>query len=249
MLEVRSNGRRPYLIGHRGDPCSAPENTLASFRRAIEVGCDAVEFDVHQSKDGGLVVMHDESMQRTAGLDKLIADLPLETIRAHEAGSWFDRRFYGEKIPLLEEALETITPHAVAVVEIKHGGDIYKGIEENVSSLVNRRREWVEKTIFIAFDPMVLQRIAETDPALCTGLLLADPIDDYLDVAEELGVDAFFPSWERLSEKTVHMAHKRGYSVHPWAIDDADNARKLADWGTDSLSSNKPAEIASVLMH
>lgn len=241
FLLVRGPGMRPFLIGHRGSPSVAPENTLSSFRHALDIGCDAVEFDVHQASDGTLVVSHDESLLRTAGVDKLIADLKLEEIRKLDVGSWFSSKFRGERIPLMEEAISAIVQRGIAVVEIKHGNDFYPGIERRIISVLEKHREWIERCVFISFDPTVIDAI---NGKLRTGLLVADTVDEYIDVLRECGAQAMFPSWEKLKQRDVQALHSSGYSVHPWVVDSVQDAEKMLAMKPDSISTNRP-EILS----
>ena len=246
FLSIRKNGQRALLIGHRGAPSLAPENTIASFRAALDAGCDAVELDVHQSHDGALIVMHDESLQRTASVDRLIADMTLEELKRLDAGSWFSPSFKGEPIPTLEEALSFITPSALAVIEIKHGSDFYRGIEEHVLSLLTRHERWMERSVLISFDPTVLEKL-KSNRHVRTGLLIADAAEEYMELLRECHADALFPKWEKLTANAVRSLHSSGYSVHPWVLDTVEDARKVLSLSPESISSNRPEVLGPLL--
>ena len=96
----------PWILGHRGAPREAPENTLASLRRALELGLDGIEYDVHAAQGGEPVLIHDETLERTTDLAGPVAERPLSELVHADAGGWFARRFVGEPVPLLEEALD-----------------------------------------------------------------------------------------------------------------------------------------------
>jgi len=117
---------RPLRIGHRGACGLAPENTLASFRKALEIGVDGVEFDAHATKDGELVLMHDDKVDRTTEGTGFIRDLTFEEIRKLDAGMKFKEKFRGERVPAMKEALQLLAGKTI-FIEIKQ-----EGIEEKV---------------------------------------------------------------------------------------------------------------------
>jgi glycerophosphoryl diester phosphodiesterase len=112
---------RPRIVAHRGASVDAPENTLAAFRRAWELGVECVELDVRLSRDGAVVVIHDATTARTAGVDRPVVEQTLAELRALDAGSWRGARFAGEKIPTLAEAIATIPRGGTLFVEQKTG--------------------------------------------------------------------------------------------------------------------------------
>lgn len=143
---------RPIIYGHRGASQYAPENTLASYNRAIEMGADGIEIDVHKSKDGHLIVCHDERVDRTTNGQGYIKDLILKEIKSLDAGSWFSKEFSGEKIPLLEEVLEFVKDKDILLnIELKNGPIFYDGIEDELIRLV-RVFNLVENTIISSFN-------------------------------------------------------------------------------------------------
>lgn len=247
FAEYRVDRKSPMIVAHRGASGKAPENTLASFSLALDLGADAVELDIQQTGDGKLVVMHDESLDRTTDGSGMVIEKSYAKIRGLDAGSWFSEDYAAEKVPLLEEALAAISPRGYALVEIKHGGDIYPEIEQHIVDTMSARKDWKARTVFIAFDPSVLQLIRQLDDTLATGLLTADTPEDYIDVAEEFGIQCFLPRWERMRDGSVAALHAAGYSVHPWVMDSEEDARKVAGMGPDSLSSNHPDMLKRVL--
>ena len=120
---------RPWIIGHRGVPGEAPENTLSGFELAISQGADLIEIDLHLSADGQLVVIHDDTVDRTTDGTGRVDDLSFDELRALDAGSWMCPKFAGERIPTFSEVLELSANRAGIVVEVKHGSDQYPNIE------------------------------------------------------------------------------------------------------------------------
>ena len=123
------NQNHPWIIGHRGVPLEAPENTLSGFELAIRQGADLIEVDLHLSADKQLVIIHDDTVDRTTDGTGPVGGLSLNQLRALDAGSWLSSSFRRERIPTLSEALDLSAGRAGLVVELKHGSDRYPGIE------------------------------------------------------------------------------------------------------------------------
>jgi glycerophosphoryl diester phosphodiesterase len=119
------------IIAHRGASGSAPENTLAAIELAIANKADMIEIDIHQTKDGKLVVIHDDKLDRTTTGKGKINELTLEEIKKHDAGSWFNTSFSNEKVPELKEVLELINGKCKLLIEIKGKPSDYSGLEKN----------------------------------------------------------------------------------------------------------------------
>src|SRR3712207_1869075 len=122
----------PYVIGHRGAAGYAPENTMVSFERALALRADAIELDVHPTKDGSLVVIHDPTLDRTTSGHGPVVEHTLAEIRALDAGSWFHPSFKDERVPTLDEVLDWARRRTPVVIEIKQGPVFYPGVEELV---------------------------------------------------------------------------------------------------------------------
>ncbi|AXF55531.1 glycerophosphodiester phosphodiesterase family protein [Salicibibacter kimchii] len=126
-------------IAHRGYSREAPENTFAAFRRAIEKGASGIELDVHVSKDGELVVMHDDDVSRTTNGKGLVRDMTASELKRLDAGSWFGEPYRGEEVPFLEEVLHFVPPEVLINIEIKNIPIFYEGIEKKVSDAFIRQ--------------------------------------------------------------------------------------------------------------
>ena len=153
-------------IAHRGASGIAPENTIAAFKKAIEIGVDAVELDLHGTADGEVVVIHDASLDRTTNGHGPINQATLETVKRADAGAWFASEFAGEPVPTLAEALECITEKTVAVLEIKD-----PLIAEAVVVKV-RETQTLNLTVIISFHTTVLETVRTLEPRIPTGWLI-----------------------------------------------------------------------------
>ena len=128
------------VIAHRGASGHAPENTMAAFRRALEMGAKAIEFDVHQTLDHELVIAHDDDLKRCGRQKGLMKNLHWEGEgETVDVGAWFDERFKGERLPRLEDLFDLVPPSVELHLEIKHGSAVYPGIEERVVDFIHHR--------------------------------------------------------------------------------------------------------------
>jgi len=162
--------RKPILIGHRGAASLAPENTLASFRKALENGAEMVELDVQRTKDGHLVVIHDDSVDRTTDGKGLVKDMTLGELKALDAGSWFSYEFKGEKIPTLEEVLDWSCGKIRLDLEVKNSKQ-YPGIEKQIVELIEGKK--MEKDVIVtSFDPDCIKKMEKLSDEIGSGVLL-----------------------------------------------------------------------------
>jgi glycerophosphoryl diester phosphodiesterase len=123
---------KPWLVAHRGGSALAPENTLAAIEKAVVLGVDAVEVDVLRSRDGHLMVHHDETLARTAGCPDFLWDLDARDLGQLDVGSWFDLRFASARLPTLEEVAAVVPPHMQLLIDFKHGEERFPGLTQQV---------------------------------------------------------------------------------------------------------------------
>ena len=161
------------IFAHRGSKGTHPENTLASFKEAVRVGSDGIELDVHLTKDGHLVVIHDETVDRTTNGTGEIRNLTLAEIKAMDAGSWFHNKYAGEKIPTLEEVLLLLTElgfNGQLNIELKTDVIQYKGPVEKCLALQSAK-DWPFAIVYSSFNPYTLVELKEANPSQEIGLL------------------------------------------------------------------------------
>jgi glycerophosphoryl diester phosphodiesterase len=213
-------------IGHRGARAYEPENTLRSFGKALEIGVDAVEFDVRKTKDNHLIVIHDADVKRTTNGKGLVADLTLKEIKELSTEK-------GEKIPILEEALEFLDNKVKILIELKE-----QGLEEKVLSTVHSKK--VEKNVIIAsFLEPALAKTRELDKQIETGLIYAkhpNPIK----AALELKANYLISLYRFTHTANVQKAHENGLKVIVWTINTAEEAAEYAKKGVDGIATDKP---------
>jgi glycerophosphoryl diester phosphodiesterase len=178
--------KKPFIIGHRGASSLAPENTLASFRKAHDLGAEMIELDVHRTKDGHLVIMHDDTVDRTTGSHGAVKDLTLEEIRQLDAGSWFSPEFKGEKVPTFDEVLEWAKGKVKIDIEIKNSVQ-YPGIEKDIIDRL-KAMNMDRDVIITSFDPSCVKNVKSIDAEIKTGVLLKpDPLVKSLKIGTSAG--------------------------------------------------------------
>lgn len=214
-------------IGHRGAASYEPENTLLSFKKAIELGVDMIELDIRKTKDGKLVVIHDEKVNRTTNGKGLVKDYTFDQIRSLDAGK-------GEKIPALEEVIEIAEGKCGLVVELKESDT-----EEEVISLIKEKK--VEtKAIIISFYPYILQNVKNLYRGVKLGILAKEIPENYLEIIKNLDVDYAMIRKDKIKKEYVDNLHKIGLKVGAWTVDNKKYVKKFIKMGIDAIASNKP---------
>lgn len=235
----------PPVIGHRGAAGYAPENTVASLRAAAALGVRWVEFDAKLAGDGQVVLFHDERLERTTDGAGRVADLPLEDLRALDAGAWFEERFRGERIPTLSEALAALGALGLgANVEIKPDA----GREAETGDAVGRTlaREWpraLPPPILSSFASGALGAAIGHVPDAPRALLVVDVPADWRRRVTGFGCDALHCAASGLTGDVAAAIRAAGYGLRCYTVNDAAIARELFDWGVEAVFSDFPDQI------
>ncbi len=250
---------RPLNFGHRGAPKAAPENTLASFQKAREVGADGVELDVMLCADGEVVVMHDLSVERTTDGHGRIPDLTLPQVKALDAGAGFDPPFVGERVPTLREVAGWAQNDMLLNIELKSSnvrsdprkkrGAEYQRLEEKVIAII-REYGLEGRVILSSFNPLAIWRVRRQAPDLHTGLLYAGDLPIFLRRAWLRPLarpNALHPQYEMVSDAYLWWARHKGYHVNVWTPDHTLDLQRLIDQKVDAIITNRPDTLATVL--
>jgi len=243
-------GKYPlFVTAHRGFSGAAPENTLAAFHAAIEAGADMVELDVHLSRDGRLVVIHDDTLSRTTNGKGNVADKTLAELQGLDAGAWFNPSFAGEKIPTLAQVLVLTRGRVPLNIELKKGKDFPYTMEE----LADRTLEEVERAgmldqvLFSSFDPAAIDRIQAVNPRLPVGLITQKPWA----TPEEAGGGKAYATlnslYKNLNAENVRLAHSRGIRIHAWTVNTPEEMEQVIGLGVDGIITNYPDRLIEIL--
>ncbi|HWI50839.1 MAG TPA: glycerophosphodiester phosphodiesterase [Symbiobacteriaceae bacterium] len=232
----------PLRIGHRGAAGTHPENTMVSFRRALELGCDGVEFDIHRTKDGHLVVIHDAFLGRTTNGTGLIRDLTLADLEKLDAGTWKGSQFSGEKIPTLRQLIRETPKSLLLFLEMKAGSIHYPGIETDLLKLI--REEGAKERVQISsFDHQGLQQLRELDPDIQLGMLYQENLLDPVGMARTIGANALHPNWEWVTPGLVQAAHTAGFQLNTWTVNLPQAIELVKYCKVDGIMSDFPDRI------
>lgn len=239
------------IVGHRGAAGHAPENTMASFRKAIELGADWLELDVHRSKDGQLIVIHDATLDRTTNGTGPVSSMTFEEIRALDAGSWFGEAFVGEKVPSLAEVIVGINGEKKLLIEIKWPEEgLYEGLGREVAEEVHKygADSWC---IIQSFESAYLEEVAQTGYNIPLQKLLVSQtsilfIPFYQDNrfragrASTSGVESINYHHKMLSKGIVDKHHAEGLKVIPYTLNTKRDMVKVLGMGVDGLITDFP---------
>ncbi len=243
---------KPHVIAHRGDSAHRPENTLASFASALEVGAEVVEFDVQLSAEGEPVVIHDPTVDRTTDGHGRVADMSLPQLRRLSAGypERFGATWAGERVSTLPEVLAFLKGRARALIEIKRDSvsdDALGGVEARTLAAV-RKAGLLAEVAVLSFDPRVLARCRELEPGVPCGLLyLRDEPAAAVARALELGARLLLPEKGALSLELRDRARAAGLKLAAWVVDDPAELADLAPFELYGVASNRPGVLLEAL--
>jgi len=246
------------LIAHRGSSFLAPENTLAAAQLAWQEGADAVEGDFRITKDGHLVCIHDETLKRTAGIDRLVADCTLEELRAYDVGRWKGEEFTGQRIPTLEELLATVPMGKRFYVELKyHRPDDLMELKRVVEASSLEPQQIIIICLHIGAIALIKHAIPQC-PALWVVAAEQNsraenycrwrPVEDLCSTAADLKLDgldlqAIWP----IDTAAVRQLRQAGLQLCVWTVDDPAIARHWIELGIHSITTNRPGWLRNQL--
>ena len=243
------------IIAHRGASHDAPENTLAAFRLGWEQGADGVELDIWLGGDGRIVVIHDESLKRTTGVDRKLGELSSAELRTLDAGAWKDPKWKGEPIPTLDAALAAIPKGKRLVIEIKCGPEIIPELALVIAASKRQPSELV--IISFKFESVVGSKkqfpqvpvyfLSSFKQDKATGAM-TPTIDELILKAKEARADGLNLKFDGpLDAAAIRKIHAAGLKCLVWTVNDADIARRLAADGVDAITTDRPAGLREQL--
>jgi glycerophosphoryl diester phosphodiesterase len=240
------------VIAHRGDSAHRPENTLASFASALEVGASLVELDVQLTGDGHVVILHDPAVDRTTDGRGEVRHMSLAEVRALSAGypERFGEAWSGERVPTLAEALALLHGRARIMIEIKKeavSDDDEGGIEARTIAEV-QRAGLADQVALISFAHRALVRCRTLAPEIARGHLFSRaPVEKMIPEAREAGCDIVMPHKSRLSDSLAERVHGAGLKLATWVVDEPDELKELARFGLYGVGSNCPGVLLQAL--
>lgn len=234
-------------IAHRGFKGRYPENTMISFEKAVEVGADGIEFDVQLTKDNQVVIIHDETLERTTDGVGYVKDYNLEELKKFNASNCYKEEFGFNAIPTLEEYFEYIqNKDIITNVELKNTMITYKGMEEKVCELISRYN--IEnKVIVSSFNHHSIMKVKEINKNIECGLLVESWIINPGKYVKNLGIENFHPTVYSLTEEEVSKIQSYGIKVNAWIGPVEIDYKSVIDTGVDSIISDYPDIVKELI--
>lgn len=233
---------RPIIFAHRGDFVHAPENTLPSFQQAIQKGADGVELDAKLTLDGQVIVIHDSTVNRTTNGTGRVSSFTLESIRKLDAGAWFNEKFAGVKVPLLEEVFETVGRDKMINIELTNYSSPRDGLVIKVCDLIKKHNNH-NQILFSSFFASNLKIAAQALPEIPRALLAMPGLVGLW--ARSFGFmfgdyQALHPHISNVSKEQIQRAHRIKRRIHVWTANTPEEIIQLKDWGVDGIFTDDP---------
>ncbi len=233
------------VLAHRGYSEKYPENTMTAFRKAIEVGADGIELDVHLSKDGEVMIIHDELLKRTTGEEGCVSDYTrseLERMKANKTIGFGD-----DGIPSLEEYLSFISKtDRITNIELKTYPICYRAIEGKVLSLLDRY-DYVDRAIISSFNPFSIMEMKRLRPDIECGFLFTPPTNKRESMLKgigfqlrELSFEAYHPNFAFLEKSDVEECHSNSIKVNAWTLNTLEEFKRAKELSIDAAITNNP---------
>ena len=240
--------QRPKRLAHRGASAYAPENTIPAFDLACEMGADAFELDVHLTKDGKAVVIHDDTIDRTGNGSGPVDGMTYEELLAYDFSNGMES-FAGVRIPLLEEVFDLAYQKNIFVnVEIKENQirDSYPILEKVLE--IEKRCGMFGNVIYSSFNHYLLRELKSISGDIPAGILYLGGLVDVWDYAERLGVQAIHPHYICLGDRDlVSECHGRHIAVNAWTVNDEEDILAVVLSGADGIISNRPDVVGETI--
>lgn len=256
LSTVMPSNAQTTITGHRGAAGLAPENTLSSVRKALQLGVDRVEVDVQQTKDGVVICMHDRTLDRTTDMQGQVRSSTWNELKNAKANTGFEKQFPDEGIPTLEDIIKEVNGRSELVIEIKDGNSYYPGIEDRVAALIGKYDAWRWAPVH-TFNDDALFHLHEKYPKIRLQKLFVAKVPWFpimLDFGLHWGkledypfVEAFSVNGSFVSQHVIDRAHAMKKQVHVWTVNDPDTATELVEMGVDGIISDRPDIIRNAI--
>ncbi len=237
---------KALVYAHRGGREWAPENTMAAFRKSLEARVDGIELDVQRCKTGELVVFHDHDLGRTTNGVGLLKDCSFDELQRLSAGSWFNKEFFAEKIPLLSDVLALIDGQLILNVEIKNLPVDYPGIDDDLIDLFGDYPH-MDKIIFSSFDNRITKALQSKQPEWNYAVLLDGIPHDVVEMASAMSAKFWHPYFESLLEDVCREARNAGLKVNVWTVNGQRDWVNMLKMPVDGIMTDDPLGLLNFI--
>ena len=234
-------------FAHRGFSGEYPENTLLSFTKALEAGCEGMEFDVHLSRDGEIVIIHDETINRTGDKRGKVKDMTYEELCKVDFSYKFKGKYGFMKIPTLREYFELVKDKdIISNIELKTGVYEYPGIEAKVLELI-KEFHMEEKVIVSSFNHYSVMRMKALAPYIKCGFLSDTWILDTGDYIEKRNIEAYHPDFHMITDELNKDLKSKGIEINTWTVNEEKDILRMIDLEVDGIIGNYPDRVKKIL--
>lgn len=231
----KTNMDKILKIGHRGASGYEPENTLISFEKAIDLNADGIELDVHLTSDGHLVVIHDETIDRTTNGKGQVHTMTLQELKSFNAGK-------NQEIPTLIEVFDLVNRRCLINIELKGIGTA-KPVNDLINHYILDKKWEINDFLISSFDWDMLQEMALLNPKIRLGVLTEESIEDALAFAKKIKAFSIHPDYQLLSKENVDLMHENDFGVFPWTVNSKESIQKVKSFDVNGIISNFPDKI------
>lgn len=232
---------------HRGASAYYPENTMLSFEKALEMGCTGIETDVQLTKDGVLVLIHDEMVNRTTNGEGFVKDYTYIELNKLDAGAWMGEEFAGLKIPTVEELIYLVKDKNIIInFEIKNGIVMYEDIEQKLIDLINKHKI-KHKVILSSFNHYSVAKCNKISKDINTGVLYMEGIYKPYNYAKTVGANAIHPYFYAINEEVIKESKKHKTQINVFTVDDEEHMKYFLDMKVDGIITNYPDLLHKIM--
>ncbi len=233
----------PQVSAHRGDSASAPENSLPAFQKAIDDGADWIELNVHQTKDGVVVVTHDADLNRIAGVDKNVYDLTYDELEQYDVGSWFSADYKDLHVATLDEAVKLCKGKIKLNIELKPTGH-EENFEANVIKVLKDNNLQPNQCVLASLKLDALHALKKVDPRYKTLYIMSVALGDLTQITD---VDDYSLESSFITEDTVAQVHKAGGRLFAWTVNNEENVDEMVACRVDNIITDDPVRTKEII--
>lgn len=240
---VETKKKNILVIAHRGASGYAPENTLASMKKAIEMKADMSELDVQETADGKMIILHDGSLKRTTGVDKNIWETNYADLKGLDAGSWFSEEYKGESIPTLQEVIDLVKGKMKLNIELKTNKHEKKLAERTLKIVEDNN--FLDQVVFTSFKFAEADKVKELNPKAKVGYLFSKLPKD-VDVFTA-NIDVLSAKYKLVDAEFVKKAKANGKEVVVWTVNKPEDMKRMIELGVDAIITNYPDILRKII--
>ena len=247
------------IIAHKGAAGTAPENTIASFQAALDIGVDMIELDVRQTKDEEIIVFHDQYLDRTTNGAGNVHEYTLEQLKQLDAGSWFSSEFSGQKIPTLKEVLDLVNGRCQVLIEIKHmEHPHYHDFSDKLVDIIRLEENGFDWVLLQSYEDKYLEEAQIYDDRIQINKMLIGEdstplLAFYIETKLRLGhgdsnenLKTLNPEFSTLSPRRIFRMHSRGFKVFTYSVNSREEMIKMLNMGVDGIITDFPSELVKI---